>query len=151
MPFDPSDPDWERKVRDSFARQGAMATVGARLVRVAPGEVDIEVARVPAIRQQHGYVHGGVVGMIADSAGGYAGYSTMPAGATVLTVEYKMNLLSPADGDTILAKGRVVKPGRTLVVTQAEVYSIKQGREKLCALMTQTLMTMAGKEDGPQV
>jgi acyl-coenzyme A thioesterase PaaI-like protein len=75
----------------------------------------------------------------------------MPPGASVLTVEYKMNLLSPADGDTILAKGRVVKPGRTLVVTQVDVYSVKQGREKLCALMTQTLMTMAGKSDGPQV
>lgn len=151
MPIEPSDPEWEAKVRDSFARQGAMDTVGAKLVRVAPGEVDIAVARAPAIQQQHGYVHGGVVGMIADSAGGYAGFSTMPPGASVLTVEYKMNLLSPADGDTILAKGRVVKPGRTLVVTQVDVYSIKHGREKLCALMTQTLMTMAGKSDGPQV
>jgi uncharacterized protein (TIGR00369 family) len=151
MPIEPSDPDWETKLRDSFARQGAMETVGARLVRVAPGEVDIEVTRHPAIQQQHGYVHGGVVGMLADSAGGYAGFSTMPPGASVLTVEYKMNLLSPADGDTILAKGRVVKPGRTLVVTQAEVFSVKQGRAKLCALMTQTLMTMAGKSDGPQV
>jgi uncharacterized protein (TIGR00369 family) len=151
MRLEPGDPDWEAKVRDSFARQGAMATIGARLARVAPGEVDIEVTRHPAIQQQHGYVHGGVVGMIADSAGGYAGFSSMPPGASVLTVEYKMNLLSPADGDTILAKGRVVKPGRTLVVTQVDVYSVKQGREKLCALMTQTLMTMAGKSDGPQV
>jgi uncharacterized protein (TIGR00369 family) len=151
MKLEPSDPDWETKVRDSFARQGAMATIGARLARVAPGEVEIEVARHSAIQQQHGYVHGGVVGMIADSAGGYAGFSSMPPGASVLTVEYKMNLLSPADGDTIVAKGRVVKPGRTLVVTQVDVYSVKQGREKLCALMTQTLMTMVGKSDGPQV
>ncbi|MCM0022149.1 MAG: PaaI family thioesterase, partial [Tagaea sp.] len=96
MKVDPSDPEWEAKLRDSFARQGAMATVGARLARVAPGEVDIEVTRHAAIQQQHGYVHGGVVGMIADSAGGYAGFSTMPPGASVLTVEYKMNLLSPA-------------------------------------------------------
>lgn len=151
MLLEPSDPDWEAKVRDSFARQGAMATIGARLVHVAPGAVDIEVARTPAIQQQHGYVHGGVVGMLADSAGGYAGYSAMPPGASVLTVEYKMNLLSPADGDTILAKGRVVKPGRTLVVCQVDIFSIKGTREKLCALMTQTLMTMAGKSDGPQV
>ena len=89
--------------------------------------------------------------MIADSAGGYAGYSMMPPGGSVLTVEYKMNLLSPADGDTILARGRVVKPGRTLVVAQVDVMSIKDGREKPCALMVQTLMVMAGRADGPQV
>ncbi len=151
MKHEPSDPDWERKIRDSFARQGAMATIGARLMRVAPGEVEIAVERGHAIGQQHGYVHGGVVGMIADSAGGYAGYSMMPPGGSVLTVEYKMNLLSPADGDTILARGRVVKPGRTLVVAQVDVVSIKGGREKPCALMVQTLMVMAGRADGPQV
>lgn len=151
MKHEPSDPDWERKIRDSFARQGAMATIGARLMRVAPGEAEIAVERGPAIGQQHGYVHGGVVGMIADSAGGYAGYSMMPPGGSVLTVEYKMNLLSPADGDTILARGRVVKPGRTLVVAQVDVVSIKGGREKPCALMVQTLMVMAGRADGPQV
>jgi uncharacterized protein (TIGR00369 family) len=151
MKNEPADPNWEAKVRDSFARQGAMATIGARLSHVAPGEADIEIDRTPAVQQQHGYVHGGVVGMIADSAGGYAGFSMMPAGATVLTVEYKMNLMNPADGARIVARGRVVKPGRTLVVCQVDVYSIKEGRERHCALMTQTLLTVAGKSDDLQV
>ena len=146
--FAPADPDWEAKVRDSFARQGAMATIGARLVHLAPGHAHISVGYADAIAQQHGYVHGGVVGMIADSAGGYAGFSTMPAGASVLTVEYKMNLLAPADGQTILAKGRVLKPGRTLVVAQVDVFALKDGTSKLCATMLQTLMTMAGRSDG---
>jgi uncharacterized protein (TIGR00369 family) len=146
--FASPDPDWEAKIRDSFARQGAMATVGARLVHLEPGHCHIAVDYADAIAQQHGYVHGGVVGMIADSAGGYAGFSMMPPGSSVLTVEYKMNLLAPADGQTILAKGRVLKPGRTLVVTQADVFAIRDGQPKLCATMLQTLMAMAGKSDG---
>ncbi len=146
--FTPADPDWDAKVRDSFARQGAMATIGARIVHLEPGHAHIAVDHAEAIAQQHGYVHGGVVGMIADSAGGYAGFSMMPAGASVLTVEYKMNLLAPADGQTILAKGRVLKPGRTLVVAQVDVFAHKNGQTKLCATMLQTLMVMAGKSDG---
>ncbi|MBI1244502.1 MAG: hotdog fold thioesterase [Alphaproteobacteria bacterium] len=146
--FTPADPNWEAKVRDSFSRQGAMTTVGARLVHVEPGHVHIALDYADAISQQHGYVHGGVVGMIADTAGGYSGFSLMPADASVLTVEYKLNLVAPADGETILAKGRVIKPGRTLVVTQADVFAIKAGQSKLCATMLQTLMTMTGKSDG---
>lgn len=145
--FTPADPDWEAKVRDSFARQGAMATIGARIVHLEPGHAHVCVDYADAIAQQHGYVHGGVVGMIADTAGGYAGFSMMPAGASVLTVEYKMNLLAPADGQTILAKGRVLKSGRTLVVTQVDVFAHRDGQTKLCATMLQTLMTMAGKSD----
>lgn len=146
--FTPADPDWDAKVRDSFARQGAMETIGARLVHLEPGHAHIAVDYADAIAQQHGYVHGGVVGMIADTAGGYAGFTMMPPGASVLTVEYKMNLLAPADGQTILAKGRVLKPGRTLVVTQTDVFAHKNGQTRLCATMLQTLMTMAGKSDG---
>ncbi len=146
--FAPPDPDWEAKIRDSFARQGAMATIGARLVHAEPGHVHVAVDYDDRIAQQHGFVHGGVVGMIADSAGGYAGYSLMPPGASVLTVEYKMNLLAPADGRTILAKGRVIKPGRTLVVAQVDVFAQKDGASRLCATMLQTLMTMAGRSDG---
>ncbi|MBL8805214.1 MAG: PaaI family thioesterase [Rhodospirillales bacterium] len=146
--FTPADPEWEFKVRDSFARQGAMATVGARLVHVEPGHVHVALDYSDAIAQQHGYVHGGVVGMIADTAGGYAGFSLMAKDASVLTVEYKLNLVAPADGETLVAKGRVVKPGRTLVVTQADVFALKGGQSKLCATMLQTLMTMTGKSDG---
>jgi uncharacterized protein (TIGR00369 family) len=146
--FKPADPDWDAKVRDSFARQGAMETIGARIVHLEPGHAHVSVEYSESIAQQHGYVHGGVVGMIADTAGGYAGFSMMPAGASVLTVEYKMNLLAPADGQTILAKGRVLKPGRTLVVAQVDVFAHKNGQTKLCATMLQTLMVMAGKSDG---
>jgi uncharacterized protein (TIGR00369 family) len=149
--FTSPDPDWEAKVRDSFARQGAMATIGARLVHLEPGHAHVAVDYADAIAQQHGYVHGGVVGMIADSAGGYAGFSMMAPGASVLTVEYKMNLLAPADGQTILAKGRVLKPGRTLVVTQTDVFAQKNGQTRLCATMLQTLMVMTGKTDGRTV
>jgi uncharacterized protein (TIGR00369 family) len=146
---EPADPNWEAKVRDSFSRQGAMATVGARLTRVAHGKVEIEIDNLPGVQQQHSFVHGGVVGMIADSAGGYAGFSTMPAGSTVLTVEYKMNFLNPAEGPLIVARGRAVKTGRTLVVCHVDVVSIKDGRERPCALMLQTLMAVAGKPDAP--
>lgn len=151
MKSTPADPNWEAKVRDSFARQGAMATVGARLKRVAHGEVEIEIDNLPGVRQQHGFLHGGVVGMIADSAGGYAGFSTMPAGSTVLTVEYKMNFLNPAAGKLIVARGRAVKTGRTLVVCEVNVVSLENGHERPCALMLQTLMAVAGKPDAPPV
>ncbi len=149
--FTSPDPDWEAKVRDSFARQGAMETIGARLVHLEPGHAHVAVDYADAVAQQHGYVHGGVVGMIADSAGGYAGFSLMPPGASVLTVEYKMNLLAPAEGQTIVAKGRVIKPGRTLVITQTDVFAHKDGQTRLCATMLQTLMTMTGKTDGRTV
>ena len=95
--------------------------------------------------------HGGVVGMIADSAGGYAGFSLMPADATVLTVEYKINFMAPADGERLVARGRVTKPGRTLTVTQVDVVVVRGGTEHLCATMLQTLMTMAGRHDGPRM
>ena len=97
--------------------------------------------------QQHGFVHGGIVGMIADSAAGYAAMSILPADASVLTVEYKLNLVAPADGELLIARGKVVRPGRTLIVTQAEVYALKGGQEKLCALMQQTIMVMYGKAE----
>jgi uncharacterized protein (TIGR00369 family) len=148
--FVPQAPDWEARVRDSFARQPAMALVGARLERVAPGEVMIALTVESKITQQHGYAHGGVVGMIADSAGGYAGFSLMPADATVLTVEYKMNLLAPAEGPELVARGRVVKTGRTLVVTEADVVNRREdGSETICARMLQTLMTLRGRPDAP--
>ena len=99
------------------------------------------------IEQQHGFVHGGVVSMIADSAAGYAAMSVAPADASVLSVEFKMNMLAPADGDRLIARGEVVKAGRTLIVTRAEVFAVKDGAEKICALMQQTIMVMHGKAE----
>jgi uncharacterized protein (TIGR00369 family) len=147
--FTPKNPNFAARVRDSFARQGAMALIGAELVRVEAGSVDIAVAFRPELSQQHGYYHGGVVGMIADSAGGYAAFSLMPEDASVLTVEYKINLLAPAEGERLIARGRVTRPGRTLTVCSVDVFAVRGGKEHLCATLLQTLMTLVGRADEP--
>ncbi|GAB4224416.1 MAG: hypothetical protein Tsb0032_28940 [Kiloniellaceae bacterium] len=144
------DPYFARRVRASFDRQTIMGLIGARLTRVEPGEVEIELPFREDLCQQHGFFHAGVTSTIADSAGGYAGFSLFPTDASVLTVEFKMNLLAPADGDLLRAVGRVVKPGRTLTVTEAEVVVVKEGAEKACARMAQTLMCLTGRPDMPQ-
>ena len=142
-----ADPDFAERVRDSFSRQSAMTLIRATLPRVEPGLTEIHVPHWDGIEQQHGFVHGGVVGMIADSSAGYAAMTLVPASASVLTVEYKLNLVAPADGDKLVARGQVVRPGRTLVITKAEVFAIKDGKETLCALMQQTIMVMHGKTE----
>jgi uncharacterized protein (TIGR00369 family) len=147
--FTPADPAFEARVRASFARQGAMRTLGARIVSVAPGHCAIELTPSAAVSQQHGYVHAGVVAAIVDSAGGYAGYTLFPADSSVLTVEFKLNLLAPAAGERLVADGFVVKSGRTLTITRGEVHAERGGRRTLVALMQQTLMTMHGKADAP--
>ena len=144
------DPGFAERVRASFDRQTIMGLIGARMTRVEPGLAEIELPFREDLCQQHGFFHAGVISTIADSAGGYAGYSLFPAGASVLTVEFKINLLAPADGDLLRAVGRVVKPGRTLTVTEVEVFVIEGGGEKACARMTQTLMCLAGRPDMPQ-
>ena len=144
------EPGFAERVRASFDRQTIMELIGARMTDVEPGRVEIELPFRKDLCQQHGFFHAGVTSMIADSAGGYAGYSLFPLGASVLTVEFKINLLAPADGDLLRAVGRVVKPGRTLTVTEADVFAVKGGSEKACARMTQTLMCLAGRPDMPQ-
>ena len=124
-----------------------MALVGAELIAVAPGYCAVALAPRPEVTQQHGYVHAGVVATIVDSAGGYAGFTLFPNDASVLTVEYKLNLLAPAEGDRLVAEGFVVKPGRTLVITRGEVHAERKGTRTLVALMQQTLMIMRGKAD----
>jgi len=141
------DPDIAQRVRASFARQNAMRLIGARLEVVEHGRTEIHLPHAPELEQQHGFIHGGVVGMIADSAAGYAAMSVAAPGTSVLTVEYKMNLMAPADGERLVARGKVVRPGRTLIVTQAEVFALKGDKETLCALMQQTIMVMHGKEE----
>lgn len=140
------DPEFATRVRASFAKQHAMSLIRAALPVVEPGRTEIHVPHWEGIEQQHGFVHGGVVGMIADSAAGYAAMTLVAADASVLTVEYKMNLVAPADGDKLIARGKVVRPGRTLIITQAEVFAVKDGKETLCALMQQTIMTVARSE-----
>ncbi len=140
------DPHYERRVRDSFARQGLMATLGASLTSIAPGHVEITLTPHAAISQQHGFVHAGAVAAIADSAAGYAALSLMAPGAGVLTTEFKINLAAPAIGDRIIARGRVIRPGRTLTLTQSEVFAATGGDEKLVALLTATMMAIEGRD-----
>src|SRR5438093_11721268 len=133
-------------VRDSFGRQKAMALIGAKLVLLEPGRSEIALAYREDLTQQKGFVHGGIIGMIADTACGYAAYSLMPADCSLVTVEYKMNLLAPATR-SLVARGEVVKAGRTLTVARAEVYA--EDRTHV-ATMQQTLMMLAGRPDHPE-
>ena len=148
--FTAIDPAFARRVRDSFARQGAMRLIGAQLSRVEPGAVDITMPWRADLTQQHGYIHAGILSTIVDTAGGYAGYTLFPADSSVLTVEYKLNLLAPGEGDSFVAEGRVVKPGRTLCIVQGEVHAIADERRVLCALMQQTLIVLHGRADHSQ-
>lgn len=147
--FQPGSADFEARVRASFGRQTIMGLIGARLGRIAPGEVEIELPFRGDLTQQHGFFHAGVTSTIADSAGGYAAFSLFPAEASVLTTEFKINLLAPADGELLRAFGRVIKPGRTLTICEVDVFVRKGGREKACARLLQTLICMSGKPDGP--
>jgi uncharacterized protein (TIGR00369 family) len=147
--YTPKDPDFEARVRASFARQAIMGLIGARLSRVEPGLVEIELPYRADLTQQHGFFHAGITSTIADSAGGYAAYSLMPAGASVLTTEFKINLLAPAEGELLRALGRVVKPGRLLTVCDVDVFALKDGAIKPCAKLLETLMCLEGRPDTP--
>jgi len=149
MLFRPLDPNYERKVRESFQRQGFMKFIGANLIEVRPGYCEIHLPYKTELCQQHGFFHAGVIGTIADNSGGYAAYSLMAADSSVFTVEYKMNLIAPADGDLLVGRGQVIKSGRTLTVCRTEVLVVKDGAEKLCATSLMTLIAMVGKADGP--
>jgi uncharacterized protein (TIGR00369 family) len=145
--FQPQDPDFAARVRASFGRQAAMRLIGARLAAVGPGYAEVELDFRDDLTQQKGYLHGGVVGMIADSACGYAAYSLMPASSSLVTVEYKINLLAPAVGTRLRARGDVLKPGRSLSITRAEVLN---DRGVCVALMQQTLMMLPDTPDTPE-
>jgi len=133
--FTPQDPDFEARVRAAFARQRYMATIGAELLRVAPGEVDIGLPFRADLTQQHGYLHAGVVTAIVDSA-----FTLMPAGSGVVSVEYKVNLLAPSLGERMIARGRVLRPGRTLTACSGEVVAVTAGEEKPVVAMLATMM-----------
>jgi uncharacterized protein (TIGR00369 family) len=141
----PADPDFERRVRASFEKQKLMATLGAKLVRVEPGAIEIRLPIRDHISQQHGFVHAGAIASIADSACGYAAFSLMGADSGVLAVEFKINLLAPGAGDHLIARGRVVRAGRTLTVCQADVFAVADERETAVALMTATIMNVKGR------
>ena len=144
---EPKNPRFEHAVRDSFAAQQFMGTIGARLARVVAGEVEIRVPFRPDLTQQHGFLHAGVVTSALDSACGYAAFSLMPPGAGVLSVEFKTNLLAPARGDELIARGRVVRAGRTVTVCQADAFMRIGTDETLIATMLATMMTVLDRPD----
>jgi len=148
MNLKPLDPNYEIKVRDSFDRQPYMEFIGAELVKVEPGYCEIHLPYKKELTQQHGYFHAGIVGTIADNSGGYAAFSLMPADSSVLSVEYKLNLLAPSNGKLLIGKGYVVKSGRTLTICRTDVFVVKDGKEKLCAASQMTLIALVGKTDG---
>jgi uncharacterized protein (TIGR00369 family) len=136
----PASPEVQARVRASFDRQGLMRHLDARIVHIASGNVHILLPARPEVTQQHGYVHAGATSAIADSAGGYAAFTLFPENTSVLTVEYKINLLAPAEGDHIEAVGTVLRSGRTLTVCRLEVFGVQGGRRSLVATGQQTLM-----------
>jgi len=140
--FVPKDTDYEARVRASFARQRVMETIGAELSRVEPGEVDIEIRFREDLTQQHGYLHAGIVAAVVDSACGYAALSLAPPGAEVLSIEFKLNLLSPAAGESFVARARVKRAGRNVTVCAGDLFALKGDSEKLVATMLATMMTV---------
>ncbi|MDP2074555.1 PaaI family thioesterase [Hydrogenophaga sp.] len=145
--FEPRNPDFDARVRESFARQAAMRTLGATLAVVKPGRVEITLPWAEPLTQQHGFLHAGMVATGLDSACGYAGFTLMAADAAVLTIEFKINLLAPAQGQSFRMVGTVVKPGRTVTVCEGHAYAIDGGREKLVATMGCTLMALVGRDN----
>ncbi|PSJ61548.1 PaaI family thioesterase [Pseudaminobacter soli (ex Li et al. 2025)] len=140
-------PDFEERVRASFARQKAMTTIGAALTLVRPGIVEIEMPYSEELTQQHGFLHAGIISAALDSACGYAAFSVMPDGASVLTIEFKVNLLAPGRGERFLFRGSVTKPGRTIVVADGQAYAFADdGEAKLIATMTGTMMAVLGRD-----
>jgi len=143
--FEPKNPDFDARVRDSFNLQKVMHTLGIGIADLSPGHIVLEMAHSDMLTQQHGFLHAGIVSTALDSACGYAAFSLMPAEAAVLTVEFKINLLNPADGERFRFVADVVKPGRTLTICEARAYALKGQDEKLVATMTGTLMALVGR------
>jgi uncharacterized protein (TIGR00369 family) len=143
-------PNYGSRVRDSFSRQPFMHHIGAKVTLLEPGVADITLAHGTELTQQHGFFHGGVIGAIADNAGAYAAFTLAPLEFSILTVEFKVNFLSPAQGESLVAKGRVIKPGKTLVVSRADVFALVNGAEKLVATALVTLMLLEGRSDVPR-
>ncbi len=141
------DAHFAERVRASFARQRVMTLLGATVEAIDVGRCAIRLPYREDLTQQHGYVHGGIVGTIADSAAGYAGMTLAAADTGVLTVEYKLNLMAPASGEALVARGEVVRPGRTLIVTRADVFAVRGGEEHHCATLVQTLMVVTGRAE----
>jgi uncharacterized protein (TIGR00369 family) len=143
----PVDAGYVQRVRESFGRQGLMRHLGARLETLEPGKTEIRVTHSDKVTQQHGYFHAGVSAAIADTACGYAAYTLMTEDSSVLTTEFKINLLAPADGQELVARAKVVRAGRTLTICAADVHVVKDGTEVHCATVLATIFCLQGKSD----
>lgn len=145
--FVAKDPDFDARVRASFARQAIMKTMGVELTALEPGKCELTMPFNADFTQQHGFFHAGVVTTVSDSAAGYAAYSLMPADSSVLSIEFKQNLLAPAIGDTLIARAEVVRAGRSITVVESRAYMVAGGEEKLTGMMVATMMCMHGRPD----
>tara|TARA_Y100001934_G_scaffold253495_1_gene318544 strand:- start:119 stop:586 length:468 start_codon:yes stop_codon:yes gene_type:complete len=145
--FAARDLDFEAHIRVSFGRQSFMQHIGAELTHVMPGRVEMQLPWQEFLGQQHGYFHGSVIGTIVDNACGYAAFSLAAAEDSVLTVEYKLNLVAPGKGEALIARGEVVKPGRTLTVCEARIYAVNRGKEKLSVIALETLTLLPDTPD----
>lgn len=139
--FQPQNPDFAARVNSSFAAQKFMATLGAEITNISPGEVTIELPFSEHLTQQDGFLHAGVVASIADSACGYAAFTLMPKDVAVLSVEFKVNMISPSVGERFIARAQVLKPGRTLTICRADVFAVRDDAEKLVLAMQATMIT----------
>jgi len=146
-PFKPSNPEYKEKLIESFNRQGIMKTINASIIAVRPGEIELEFPYQSNLTQQHGFIHAGIVSTVLDTACGYAAFTLMPENAAVLSIEFKVNFLSPAKGERFRAVGKVRKPGRNITVTEGELFSHIEDEQKLVATMVGTMMSVYGRED----
>jgi uncharacterized protein (TIGR00369 family) len=148
--FKPRNPHWEARVRESFARQSFMTLIGGEIASLSPGACAVSLKARPDLCQQRGFLHGGVTTALADTAAGFSAYWLMPEGSAPLTVELKINLMSPAIGDRFVAKGRVLRSGRTLTIVEVDVDAETGAQSKLIARMLATMICLENTSDAPQ-
>jgi uncharacterized protein (TIGR00369 family) len=147
MEFKPKFTDYKKKITDSFNRQEFMKLINAKLIDIKAGYCEIEVPYHKNLSQQHGFFHAGIISTIADNSAGYAAFSIMEESSSILTVEFKLNLMSPGDGEKLIGKSNVLKKGGTLTICRSEVYVVKQGVEIICAAAQSTLIELKNKSD----
>ena len=147
MDFKPKTIRYKEKVEDSFNRQKFMKFIGAKLVDVTPGYCEIHIPYDDNLTQQHGFFHAGIISSLGDNASGYAGFSLMEEDSSILTVEFKLNLMSPGDGELLIGRSNVLKNGRTLTICRSDIYIVKNGKEKLCAASQSTLIELKNRPD----
>ena len=138
--------DYEEKVTESFNRQEVMKTINASILAIRPGEIELEFPYQSNLTQQHDFIHAGIVSTVLDTACGYAAFSLMPEDAAVLTIEFKINFLSPAKGERFRAVAKVKKPGKNITVTEGELFSCLDGEQKIVATMVGTIMSVYDRE-----